>query len=121
MKASTDMCSFLVIFFILTLAFSLASAGILKGNIAISMDAYAKKSKGPSGGSSGSSDGAGGSSDKGGDNSGSSSDNGGIAGGDNGPTIKEPTPTQPTPSPPQSTQPPISIPVDPCNAKPRLP
>jgi hypothetical protein len=47
--------SFIILFFILTLAFSLTSVGILKGNMAISMDAYATKSEGSSGG--GSSDG----------------------------------------------------------------
>jgi hypothetical protein len=43
---------FFILFFILTLAFSLTSAGILKGNMAISMDAYATKSEGSSGGGS---------------------------------------------------------------------
>ncbi len=34
---------FFILFFIFKLAFSLTSAGILKGNMAISMDAYATK------------------------------------------------------------------------------
>ena len=41
---------FSILFFIFTLAFSLTSAGILKGNMAISMNAYATKSEGSSGG-----------------------------------------------------------------------
>jgi hypothetical protein len=44
--------SFFIILFILTVAFSLTSAGIFEGNIAISLDAYAKKSKESSGESS---------------------------------------------------------------------
>ena len=44
--------SFFIILFILTVAFSLTSAGIFKGNIAISIDADAKKSKESSGESS---------------------------------------------------------------------
>jgi hypothetical protein len=36
--------SFIVILFILTLGFTLTSAGILNGNMAIGMDAYATKS-----------------------------------------------------------------------------
>jgi hypothetical protein len=70
--------------------------------MAISMDAYATKSEGSSGG--GSSDGGGESkggdsgdgSNDGGGSSGSSNDNGGVTGGDNNPTIEEPS----TPSPP---------------------
>jgi hypothetical protein len=37
--------SFFIILFILTVAFSLTSAGILNGNMAMSIDSYAKKSK----------------------------------------------------------------------------
>jgi len=70
---------FFILFFIFTLAFSLTSAGILKGNMAISMDAYATKSEGSSGG--GSIDGGGGS--KGGESSGGSSDGGGSSGSSN--------------------------------------
>ena len=62
--------NFIILFFILTLAFSLTSAGIINGNRAISIDAYAKKSKESSEGSSG---GVGGS-------SGGSSDGGGGGG-----------------------------------------
>ncbi len=66
--------SFIILFFISTLAFSLTSAGILRGNMAISMDACATKSEGSSGESSGS--------DKGG--SGSSGSSSGGGGDDNG-------------------------------------
>ena len=69
---------FFILFFIFTLAFSLTSAGILKGNMAISMDAYATKSDGSSGGG-GSSDGGGES--KGGDSSDGSGDGGGSSDG----------------------------------------
>ena len=69
---------FFILFFIFTLAFSLTSAGILKGNMAISMDAYATKSDGSSGGG-GSSDGGGES--KGGDSSDGSGDGGGSSEG----------------------------------------
>jgi hypothetical protein len=103
---------FSILFFIFTLAFSLTSAGILKGNMAISMNAYATKSEGSSGGGSsdggrgskggessgGSSDGggsSGSSNDNGGGDGGSSSDksgdNGSGTGGDNNPTIEEPS------------------------------
>jgi hypothetical protein len=51
--SSTRAYSFFMVFFILTLAFSLTSAGILNANITIGMAAYAKKSKGSSDGSSG--------------------------------------------------------------------
>jgi hypothetical protein len=44
---------FIVVFFILTITFCLVSAGIFKANTAITMDAYAKKSKDSSGGSKG--------------------------------------------------------------------
>jgi hypothetical protein len=44
--------SFIVIFFILTLAFSLTSAGTLSTNTSIGIDAYAKKPNESSGGSS---------------------------------------------------------------------
>jgi hypothetical protein len=69
---------FSILFFIFTLAFSLTSAGILKGNMAISMDAYATKSDGSSGGGD-SSDGGGES--KGGDSSDGSGDGGGSSDG----------------------------------------
>ena len=52
MGGSSRTHSFIVILFILTLAFSLTSAGIFKGNMAISMDAYATTSEGSSGGDS---------------------------------------------------------------------
>ena len=55
---------FIVVFFILTITFCLVSAGIFKANTAITMDAYAKKSKDSSRGSRGID-----SSDKGGDKS----------------------------------------------------
>jgi hypothetical protein len=71
--------SFIILFFISTLAFSLTSAGILKGTMAISMDAYATKSEGSSGG--GSSDGGGGSK---GSDGGSGSSDGGSKGSDGG-------------------------------------
>ena len=46
--------SFIILFFIiLTLAFSLTSAGILKDNMAVGIAAYATKSEGSSGGSGG--------------------------------------------------------------------
>jgi hypothetical protein len=53
-----------MVFFILTLAFSLTSAGILNANITIGMAAYAKKSKGSSDGSSGGGSGGSGSSNE---------------------------------------------------------
>ena len=68
-ESSTKISSLFIIFFILTLPFSLTYVGILNANIAIiSIDAYAKKSKESSGESSGGS-----SSDKGGSSSGSDS------------------------------------------------
>ncbi|MFL6320697.1 MAG: hypothetical protein ACJ72Q_09500 [Nitrososphaeraceae archaeon] len=116
---------FFILFFIFTLAFSLTSAGILKGNMAISMDAYATKSDGSSGGGD-SSDGGGES--KGGDScdgsgEGGGSSGGGSSGGSNGnggsgsetggndnptteepstppPSIEEPPPTVGSPPPP---------------------
>jgi hypothetical protein len=109
---------FFTIFSVLILAFSLTSAGILNGNMAIRMNAYATKSQGSSGGDSSdggggskgtdSSSGGGGSNDKGGDNSGGGSDNGdssssGETGGDNNPTTEEPTPTLIAPPPPPPT------------------
>jgi hypothetical protein len=78
--------SFIIPFFISTLAFSLTSAGILKGNMDISMDDYATKSEGKDGGSSGGSgsDGGGSSNDEDrGGSSGGSDNIGGSTGGDN--------------------------------------
>jgi hypothetical protein len=98
---------FFIQFLIFTLALSLTSAGILNGNMAMNIDAYATKSDGSSGGGS-SNDGSstrdrdssdeGGGSNDGSDNggSGSSSD----TGGDNNPTIEEPNPTLIAPPPP---------------------
>jgi hypothetical protein len=91
---------FIILFFILTLAFSLTSAGILKGNMAISMDAYATKSEGSSGGDS---------SDGGGGSSGGSNDNGGSSstGGDNDLKTEEPNPPPPPiEEPPPTVEPP---------------
>jgi hypothetical protein len=103
MKASTDTCSFLVVFFVLTITFCLVSAGIFKANTTIGIAAYAKKSKEPSGedsskdaGGSKGDDSSSGSSSEGGAGS-SSGDNGGSTSGDNNPTTDE---TTPPPSPP---------------------
>jgi hypothetical protein len=52
MKWSTNTCTFLIIFLIPILAFSLTSTGIFKGNTVIGIDAYAKKSNESSGESS---------------------------------------------------------------------
>ena len=62
--------SFLVLLFVLTLTFSLISAGILRANPTVSMAAYAKKSKKPP--EENSNDGSGGSSGKSGDSGGGS-------------------------------------------------
>jgi hypothetical protein len=68
-SSSNGPYSFIVIFFILTLAFSLTSAGTLSANTSIGIDAYAKKSKESS---EGNSNGNGSSSDKGGSSGGGS-------------------------------------------------
>src|SRR5919197_2470556 len=84
-ESSTKISSLFIIFFILTLPFSLTYVGILNANIAIiSIDAYAKKSKESSGESSGGS-----SSDKGG----SSSDKGGSSSGSDSKVTSPPPPT----------------------------
>jgi hypothetical protein len=124
--------SFIILFFILTLAFSLTSAGILKGNMAIGMDAYATKSERSSGGgskgggdSSGSS-GGGGSSDE--SREGSSGGSGETGRNDN-PTTEEPNPPptceQGSASPecsnvPESPPPPPPGPID-CSTTPNDP
>jgi hypothetical protein len=74
-SGSGSSSSFLLVFFVLTITFSLMSAGIFKANSSIGMIAYASKSEGSSGGDK-SDDGGdskgGDSNDKGGDkNSGS--------------------------------------------------
>jgi flagellar motor protein MotB len=51
-SSSANARSLLIVFFILTVAFSLTSAGIFRSNNAIGIAAYAAKSKGSSGGSS---------------------------------------------------------------------
>jgi hypothetical protein len=80
--------SFLIVFFVLTITFSLISAGIFKANTTIDIAAYAKKSKdssdvGSKGDGSSSSSGSDGGSSEGGSSSGGSND-GGTAGGGGG-------------------------------------
>jgi hypothetical protein len=104
--------SFLVLSFVLTITFCLASAGIFKANISIGMAAYATKSEGSSGGDKSDDGGgskgddgnsSGGGSDKGGDSSGSGG-SGGTA-GDNNPTTEEPsTPLPPIEEPPPTVE-----------------
>jgi hypothetical protein len=96
---------FFTTFSVLILASSLTSAGILNGNMAISMDAYATKSEGSSGGSSDGGSSGGGSSDGGGGSSDKSGDNGGGTGGDNKPIIEEPSTPPPPPPPPPIEEP----------------
>ena len=64
--------SSLILFFVLTLTFSLISAGILNANTTVGMAAYAKKSKRPF--EEKNNDGVGGSSGKSGDSGGGGSD-----------------------------------------------
>jgi hypothetical protein len=67
-SVSNRSCRLFIAFFILTLTFSLISAGVLKVNTTVSMAAYAKKSKKPSEENS-NDEGGGGSNHKSGDGS----------------------------------------------------
>jgi hypothetical protein len=51
-ESSSNVRSLFIIFFVLTLAFSLTSSGIINGNTTLSITAYAKKSEESSDGNS---------------------------------------------------------------------